>query len=224
MKPTQYPLLILLQLATIFAFPQAWKSEVRAYRDGCGIVSRQCDLHPARQPGFMWFGTREGLNKYDGYGFVVYKNSAEDSLSLSDNHVTGIVEDQKGDIWISTAGGLNRFDWSKKPVYTLQRLHSSDLISALMLDDSGKIWLDHLTGGVFVLEPTTGKVVLFSNDSRNTGSLSDNNVSAILEDSHHQIWIGTLRGGLNLFDRDHHSFTRYQHWNKDTSSLVEIPS
>src|SRR5882724_9411395 len=219
MKPTQYPLLILLQLATIFAFPQAGNLKFEHIGTDAGLSQGNvtCILRDSR--GFMWFGTREGLNKYDGYGFVVYKNSAEDSLSLSDNHVTGIVEDQKGDIWISTAGGLNRFDWSKNRFIHYKDCIPSDLISALMLDDSGKIWVGSSDRGVFVLEPTTGKVVSFSNDSRNTGSLSDNDVSAILEDSHHQIWIGTLRGGLNLFDRDHHSFTRYQHWNKDTSSL-----
>jgi outer membrane protein assembly factor BamB len=168
----------------------------------------------------MWFGTRDGLNKYDGYGFVVYKNAIEDTLSISGNDITGLVEDQAGDIWITTSGGgLNRFDRSKNRFIHYQGVIPPDLISGPMLDDSGRIWVGSTEGGVFVLEPATGKVVSFSNDPKNARSLSDNNVTAICKDSHHQIWIGTLRGGLNLYDGSSHSFTRYQHRNKDTTSL-----
>ena len=71
-----------------------------------------CILQDRR--GFMWFGTRDGLNKYDGYQFTVYKNNTEDTNSLSNNFITGIIEDSKAALWITTwGGGLNRFDREK---------------------------------------------------------------------------------------------------------------
>ena len=58
--------------------------------------------------GFMWFATRNGLNRYDGNSFVVYKHSNGDSLSLSSNHVTALAEDDRGNLWVGTMNGLNR--------------------------------------------------------------------------------------------------------------------
>ena len=64
--------------------------------------------------GFMWFATRDGLNRYDGYGFTVYKNAPEDSGSISNNFITGFAEDKNGDLWVATwGGGLDRFDRQK---------------------------------------------------------------------------------------------------------------
>src|SRR5688500_14804529 len=61
--------------------------------------------------GFMWFATHDGLNKYDGYKFIVYKNIQNDSTSLSHNNVWRIIEDSNGNIWVATwGGGLNMFD------------------------------------------------------------------------------------------------------------------
>ena len=61
--------------------------------------------------GFMWFGTRDGLNRYDGYTFRIYKNNPLDTASISNNTIISLVEDNKGFIWIATwGGGLNRYN------------------------------------------------------------------------------------------------------------------
>ena len=63
--------------------------------------------------GFMWFGTEDGLNKYDGYQFAVYKHDPADDATLSDNFISTIYEDRNGDLWIGTRNGLNRLDRSR---------------------------------------------------------------------------------------------------------------
>src|SRR5664279_1647676 len=64
--------------------------------------------------GFMWFGTRDGLNKYDGYKFSVYRNDPTDKYSISNNYISDIIESPNGDLWIATwGGGLNHYNREK---------------------------------------------------------------------------------------------------------------
>ncbi|MCB9349863.1 MAG: hypothetical protein H6573_20475 [Lewinellaceae bacterium] len=60
--------------------------------------------------GYLWFGTHDGLNRYDGYSFTVYKHSPGDSSSISNNKINALLEDEEGFLWIATDGGLNCFD------------------------------------------------------------------------------------------------------------------
>ena len=60
--------------------------------------------------GFMWFATRDGLNRYDGNAFVVYKNNPNDSGSLSSNFLQDLMQDDHGYLWIATNTGVNKFD------------------------------------------------------------------------------------------------------------------
>ena len=64
--------------------------------------------------GFMWFGSYDGLNKYDGYKITRYKYDAKDKRSLSHNNIKQVFEDSKGNLWIATGNGLNRFDKEKE--------------------------------------------------------------------------------------------------------------
>ena len=65
--------------------------------------------------GYIWIGTYDGLNRYDGYEFKIYRNDPADSTSLTSNWITALFEDSTGDLWISTmGGGLNKFDREKE--------------------------------------------------------------------------------------------------------------
>ena len=115
MRLTQYPILLALQFAaySVHSQPQNLKFVHIGTEAGLSANNVTCILRD--QQGFMWFGTRDGLNRFDGYGFDVYKNIPADSLSLSSNFVTSVIQDRHGDLWVGTwGGGLNRFDRAKK--------------------------------------------------------------------------------------------------------------
>src|SRR5690606_13131087 len=77
-----------------------------------GLSNNKVNCIIQDQRGFIWMGTDDGLNRYDGSNFVVFKNVPGDSASLSGNTITDLLEDKQGVIWIASAdGGLTRYDY-----------------------------------------------------------------------------------------------------------------
>src|ERR1700759_2438632 len=96
-------LLLLFAVLTGQAQPVNLRFDHLGAEAGLSQSNITCILQDSR--GFMWFGTRDGLDRYDGYEFTVYKNTPNDPKSLSNNFITDITEDAKGDLWIATWGG-----------------------------------------------------------------------------------------------------------------------
>ena len=98
--------------------------------------------------GFLWIGTEDGLNKYDGYKFTVYKNIPNDSTSLGDNRVNAIIEDRIGNLWIGTREDLNRLDrktgkFERVPILNLegQPLTVGLVEDGIFEDSQQNIWI-----------------------------------------------------------------------------------
>jgi ligand-binding sensor domain-containing protein len=89
---------------------QAIKPYFIHYSTNQGLSQSQVGAILKDKQGFMWFATQEGLNKFDGYTFTIYKHYPNDANSLSDNNIFDIVEDSKGYLWIATGRGLDKFD------------------------------------------------------------------------------------------------------------------
>ena len=177
--------------------------------------------------GYMWFGTYDGLNRYDGYNFKIFRNNPFDSTTIADNEVNVIYEDKAGNLWFG-AGGLNRYDPATE---TFQRfIHdtenpnslSDNNISSICEDHKGILWIGTLKGGLNKLSfPQKSKkqnstkidtnindneynyfnptFTHFKHDPNNPLSLSHNRVNSILEDTNSMLWIGT-ENGLNRID------------------------
>ena len=78
--------------------------------DGLSQSSVTCLIQDSK--GFLWFGTEDGLNKYDGYNFFVYYYDQDDSNNIYDNWINSIFEDKSGTIWIGSNHGLNRYNYT----------------------------------------------------------------------------------------------------------------
>ncbi|HMH23065.1 MAG TPA: two-component regulator propeller domain-containing protein [Puia sp.] len=219
-------LLILLLGAghVVFSQRQAMNFSHLGKEQGLSQNNVNCILQDSR--GFMWFGTRDGLNRYDGYDFKVYKNITDDPSSIGNNNITSMVEGSSGELWIGTSGGgLNRLD-RQKDLFThynedkkSKKGLTDHFINCLMLDCHGNLWIGTNEGGLDILNPVTGEVSNYAY-GRDSNSLSDNSIKHIFEDSRRRVWISTSSGGLDLFDSNSHRFTRFQHNEKDSKTIA----
>jgi len=176
--------------------------------------------------GFMWFGTTNGLNRYDGYAFKVFKHDPDDPNSLSENLIRALYTDHTGTLWIGTwSGGLNRYVPESDQFIRYQHdpddPHSlgSDSIRAIFEDQAGTMWLGTVGGGLNRFDRETEQFVRYLHDPDDPGSLSGNDIYSIYEDREGALWIATWAAGLNKFDRETEQFTRYLHDPADPSTL-----
>ena len=161
-----------------------------------------CILQGSR--GFMWFGTQDGLNKYDGYSITVYKKDSKKTGSLSNNYIKDIIEDKNGDLWIATwGGGLNRYNRQKDEFTHFKHdplnanSISGNFLGSLLVDSEDKIWIS-TESGIDVFDPKKNQFIHYKNNKNDESSLSDDAVTGMIEDSQHNIWIGTTNGGIEF--------------------------
>jgi len=175
--------------------------------------------------GFLWFGTQNGLNKFDGYTFTVYKHDPFNSNTVSNDNAGNIFADRDGLIWIGTwGGGLDRFDPKSGTFTNFQ--HSADnptslshnRVQTIFQDSSGTIWVGTAGGGLNKFNAASQTFTRYQNQPGDPTSLSNNRVWRIAEDLNHQLWIATS-DGLNRFDPATETFTRYFNNPADDHSL-----
>jgi len=156
--------------------------------------------------GFMWFGTQDGLNKYNGYEFISYRNNPNDSNSLAHNTVFALAQDQTGGIWIGTyGGGLDRFDPQTEEFrhYSHQSDNSNSLcdnkIWSLEFDRQNRLWIGTENGlDCFISEKDLFTHYTHKTDDSN--SLSSNYIFQTMQDGEDNIWIVARGGGLDKLD------------------------
>lgn len=174
--------------------------------------------------GFLWVGTDDGLNRYDGYDFKIYKPEPNNPNSISDSTITSIVEDQQGFLWVGTrAGGLNRYDpiSGKFTHYFHNKTNANSIasnqISDLIADETG-LWIG-TNKGLDYLDFESNVFTHYNDTTASPIKLSNNFITQLLKDSQGLLWIGTVNGGLNVYNQQQNSMTVFQ-FNKDDSTSL----
>ncbi len=223
-------LIIVLALIIPTLLP-AQKSNIRFqhYTADQGLSQNMIDCILQDSKGFMWFGTWNGLNRFDGYSFTVFKQDPKNTNTISNNFIYALCEDKFGNIWIGTGGGLNIFIYEegKFKVYQNKPGDSQKIISnrinAIISDRNGDIWIGTDKGADKIkIDNKLGEIkeVYHFISGNQQGDLSDNNVLTIYEDRNGNIWIGT-DNGLNLYNRESNIFKVFQNQPQNVNSLAE---
>lgn len=156
--------------------------------------------------GFMWFGTQDGLNRFDGSTFRVFSPSLDDRSALSNGYVTALAEDARGFLWAATDdGSLNRYDSASekfqrfRPDSEHPSRRERPIITSLLVDKSGRLWVG-TSNGLARFDPTSESFSRFQNSPEDPSSLSGDSVSVLYESPQGDFWVGTQGLGLNRFD------------------------
>jgi ligand-binding sensor domain-containing protein/serine phosphatase RsbU (regulator of sigma subunit) len=177
----------------------------------------------------MWFGTQDGLNKYDGYSFKIFKNNPADSTTLSNNFILSIYEDHSSTLFIETQGDILHHYSPKSESFSVVNKDSINLekarmnsVKAFLRESSGIEWTGELSSGTGLkrFDTTTGQSTIFKHDPDNPHSLSDDKVYSIYRDRSGNLWIGTFNG-LNRYDEKSGRFFHYKNDPDDTNSIAD---
>ena len=188
---------IIAIIAGLFLIPV---NAQRTYRYSIGQVSDD-RFHAITEDesGFIWIGTENGLNRYDGYKFYQFYHDDSDSLSLMSNYVRSLYTDKDGTLWIGTNRGLQFLKPSERRFYTIPFPSGRNgYVRKICQLSDGRIWIVAQGNGIYWIDPDNPdhmNTVVSINTSQSTGGV----FRTIAEDQEGTIWVGTQRGVL-LYD------------------------
>lgn len=158
--------------------------------------------------GFLWIGTANGLNRFDGYEFINYTNSVDDSTTISGNFITDITEDFYGNLWIATHSGLNLYHRDDEQFIRFVKTETKQSIRdnhvRAILADSNYLWIETLDGTLSKLDI---QKKTFSHYKHNPITQPYYHYHDIFKDSDGKIWIGGRNMGPVQFDPVKESFS-----------------
>lgn len=181
------------------------------------------------QKGFMWFGTQDGLNRFDGYKFKVFKNIPSDSTSLIENFIFSIFENSLGELFIETQSKrIHKYNPLNES-FSLIEDKLTDLseyrlntVGAVFYDKNNIKWIGGAGRGTGLerIDLKTGNVIRYKNDPKNPASLTNDKVYSIFRDSKGILWVGTFNG-LNRLDEETGKFTHFKNDPQNPRSLPD---
>jgi ligand-binding sensor domain-containing protein/signal transduction histidine kinase len=161
--------------------------------------------------GFLWFGTDDGLKRYDGYRIRDYRHDPKDPNSLADSYVITLFKDRSGKLWVASGRYVDVYDPLTEKFTPLRtrpgnpnRFHAR--VGEINQDRDGTIWLA-TDEGLYAVDPASGDVFHYEYDAADPASLSSNIVRSTVECKDGTFWVATT-AGLNSIDRKSHKVSR----------------
>jgi len=220
---------ILTCLVYTTSFAQSLSFPVELFRIENGLSQNTVNSVYIDTYGFLWVGTQDGLNKYDGYKFQKFRHRPEEKeITISNNFIRTISENKKGELMVITPDGVNTIN--RKTGNFTHNLHlkrhqeSKHKSSALFSfqDKKGIIWFA-TENGLDMYNPKTHKAEYFEHSYGELSNRSQENKYTLSEDKNGILWMGS-KSGLVSFNKVTHQFNNYLPFDKSEISKNEVTS
>ena len=173
--------------------------------------------------GFLWFATDDGLNRFDGTNFKIYKHDPVKPNGLRVNHITSLYESKYGCIWIGTnGGGLSFYDRGKDSIINYKTKGTTQIgaaVTSVHGDKDGNVCVTSY-GGLYIINPQNKELVNNSKYKPLIKELEGRISSFFFEDSKQRIWAGT-NAGLYLYEPSKKTVKIFRHKEGDSTSLPD---
>jgi signal transduction histidine kinase/ligand-binding sensor domain-containing protein/CheY-like chemotaxis protein len=217
-------ILIMILSAKIYSQGNIYEFENITNKQGLSQAGITCIIQDKQ--GFIWLGTQDGIDKYDGYSMIVYKYDANNLNSYPGGQVLAMLEDSKEILWVGSDLGLNKFqkDINRWVNYKYDKSDNNsldnDFVTALYEDSEGNIWIGTRTGlnkydrqrNCFIRYPNVFKIADKIYNPSNTGICGGND---------DKLWLSSTETGLIEFDKKSGNIKNYMHDPKNTNTISE---
>lgn len=199
-------------LAFLFLFSStvsfAWQDSLHFinFSSKDGLPANNVNVILKDKWGYMWFGTDDGLARYDGSHFAIYSHNPADTTSIRSNAVLELYEDKSGTLWIGTNKGLSQYNRTQDAFINSPVTRGAS-VRAICADHAGNLWLGGYSG-LFCYTPATGSSRYFRLEDTSHTHLTAGMFLSLYEDSHRRLWIGSNEG-LYLYHPASGSFGLY---------------
>lgn len=176
------------------------------------------------EKGFVWIGTEDGLNRYDGYSFKVFRHQHNGKPGLSNSSIMSLLQDSEGIIWVGTELGLNKLNPKTNKIKTFiakkdnKKTLSGNIITAIYEDSKNRLWIGTKRNGLNLYNKTKQAFIKFNYSPARDSCISCNSITSIIEDDLGNLWIGT-ENGLNLYNEQDSTFKQFKRQPNDPKSL-----
>jgi ligand-binding sensor domain-containing protein/signal transduction histidine kinase/DNA-binding response OmpR family regulator len=215
LKTKRYFLLLLLCCITFVSRGQQ-QIVFRNYSVADGLRSNTVWSITQDDQGYMWFGTKNGLSRFDGYQFKSYQFDKQNKNSLSDNFIHSILKFDDETFWLGTESGVSILNLKKESFEDFEPL-KNNVVFDIVKDKKGIVWIATKVNGLYRYDPKTKDLKNFRTSNQKKG-VSSNQIRKLAIDKSGNLWIGTFGNGLDKLNTSNFSFKNFKTDNSGLSN------
>lgn len=211
--------IILLLCQIVYTQNNSYKFERFTINNGLSNNSVNCVLQT--HDGYLWIATKDGLNRFDGQTFKVFKKNASQKNSLPENYIMHLYEDRKHILWIGTWGvGLCRYDPIQEEFIRVDKSNNNDFVQSIVEDTDGNLWYGTTLNGLKKYNPITNEIVTYNSKSEKNKRIPADNVTSTFFQNKNTLWISTWGSGIFKINTITNEFEQYKR-NSEKNSISD---
>ncbi|WP_232285924.1 two-component regulator propeller domain-containing protein [Aquimarina agarilytica] len=218
--------LLSIWLFCIKIFAQAPDLKFEHFTDDNGLSQSSVMKILQDNEGYLWMATPNGLYKYDGKTYRIFRHESNNSNSLINNSVFELELDASGNILIGTGRGLSKFDKVTETFSSFPKVLSNKRISAIYPEKDGSLWVGTLHSGLYYFKKNDkigNQPIHYVHQSNQPSSISSNQIHSITKDNEGNLWVGTVNGLNKMPQKSSSNFIRFKTLNQSVKSLFLDP-